>query len=455
MPLADPNTITIRRDDRQRRKPEGIDELAKSIELRGQIQEIVCAKEGDELVLIAGERRLLACRQLQKKVRYVLFKDLPPDERQLIELEENVQRLDLPWRDRISAIGKIHDIYRERDPSWTVEKTAEKIGLKARTLYDILIVFAQLNSPLVAQAQSAEQALSILQRASERRTASIVGEILAAGKAIFTKPTTSPASTPTTAPTAASSTTITASQPTAPPVAEPTPPPDPILNISFLDWIQSYSGPKFNLIHCDFPYGVGYEAFANSITQRGELFESTGDVYWTLVDSMCANLDRFVSYSAHVMFWFHMNFYEETKKRLAAAGLFVHNRPLIWMKTDNSGIVPGQGGQYPRWVYETALLCSRGKRPLIKASGDAYGAPVVANAIHPTIKPEPVLRHFFGMLVDETTDLFDPTCGSGGALRAAEDVGARSVLGLEINPEFVKIANSMTIRARAMRSVRR
>ena len=47
-----------------------------------------------------------------------------------------------------------------------------------------------------------------------------------------------------------------------------------------------------------------------------------------------------------------------------------------------------------------------------------------------------MLRHFFEMLVDETSSVFDPTCGSEDGLRAAESLGATRVLGLERDGGF-------------------
>jgi predicted RNA methylase len=67
-------------------------------------------------------------------------------------------------------------------------------------------------------------------------------------------------------------------------------------------------------------------------------------------------------------------------------------------------------------------------------------------------KPEPMLRHFFGMLVDENTVMLDPTCGSGSALRAAESVGAKYVLGIEANSEFAALARTALKQARALRA---
>jgi predicted RNA methylase len=55
------------------------------------------------------------------------------------------------------------------------------------------------------------------------------------------------------------------------------------------------------------------------------------------------------------------------------------------------------------------------------------------------------------MFVDEGTRLLDPTCGSGAALRAAEDLGAQMVLGLERDPEHASAAKSALRQFRALK----
>jgi len=59
---------------------------------------------------------------------------------------------------------------------------------------------------------------------------------------------------------------------------------------------------------------------------------------------------------------------------------------------------------------------------------------------HMSEKPAEMLRHFFRMIVSEHTMMLDPTCGSGSALRAAQSLMSRRVLGLEANPEFAALA---------------
>ena len=48
------------------------------------------------------------------------------------------------------------------------------------------------------------------------------------------------------------------------------------------------------------------------------------------------------------------------------------------------------------------------------------------------------------MIVDEYTNMLDPTCGSGSALRAAEALGASRMLGLEWNESFAADATKRT-----------
>ena len=51
-------------------------------------------------------------------------------------------------------------------------------------------------------------------------------------------------------------------------------------------------------------------------------------------------------------------------------------------------------------------------------------------------KPVAMLEHFMSMMVDDVSRVLDPTAGSANALKAATNLGAPTVLGLERDPEF-------------------
>ncbi len=473
--------ITIRRDERDRRNLGDLSSIQSSIKTIGQITPICVRRDGDEIVLVAGERRLQSCINLGIDVRVEFWEDLTPEKAKEIELEENLKREDLDWRDEVRSTAALHEIYCKQNEDWNVVKTADRLSISHPSIYIKLTVAKNLNNTLLKDAQGITHAYSLLQRAAERRSAQIVETIAEGAQAAFGAGASHNevrAEVSTTAlkleentaleqgETLGSKEAIPANLAGAgrgeafasmggsqnqPPAQALTASPPPILNLSFLDWVQSYSGPKFNLIHCDFPFGIKFTGGYGQ-EEDGVKYESKEEDYWELVDALCLNTEKIASYSSHLVFWFSMTFYTETVKRLRAAGWKVHDFPYIWYKSDGQGIIPGRN-EYMRRVYETALICSRGKRPLVKMIDNTYAAPRPANSIHPSMKPEPMLRHLFSGLVDATTDVLDPTCGSASALRAAEDVGARSILGLEINAEYHRGALSATLNARTMRKL--
>jgi len=145
-----------------------------------------------------------------------------------------------------------------------------------------------------------------------------------------------------------------------------------------------------------------------------------------------------------------MENYGETLELLRTR-FVVPSHPLIWLKSDNAGILPDPS-RGPRRIYETAFFGYRGDRKVVRAVSNAYAAPSVRDS-HMSEKSEPMLRYFFGMIVDQHTTMLDPTCGSGSALRAAESLDASRVLGLEIDPTFVDRARLKLRQARNLREL--
>jgi DNA modification methylase len=135
------------------------------------------------------------------------------------------------------------------------------------------------------------------------------------------------------------------------------------------------------------------------------------------------------------MFWFSMDYYQETFDRLTKMGWKVNRFPLIWMKDDNTGILP-DANRGPRRIYETAFFASRGDRKIVRAKSNAFSWAGKDKSIHMSEKPVPMLKHFMEMFVDEYSFVLDPTAGSANSLKAATVLGAGRVLGLERDEEF-------------------
>lgn len=447
-------SIVVERDFRQRREFETKD-LERSISNVGLLNPIIVDRE---LVLKAGERRLSACKalgHLDIAVRFI--EQLSPVEAQIIELEENLNRVDLEWQDQVAAVARIHKLYKELDADWTQAETGEHISLTQGTIAMYLRVNAEMVMDRVAKAGTVREAWGIIQRKDSREHGEALAELLEDTDAVLAGPVADgdlpfPAQEGSSWPASSHIIGADGSHTYTPP--KPPPQVDPIRVESFLDWAPGYKGRKFNLLHCDFPYGVNFAAGPQGKgLEPGEIYDDSPEVYWNLLETLCQNLDKIMSVSAHLMFWLSAEHSIVTKTRETFARLAptleFQKFPLIWVKSDNAGIA-SDARRNPRHTYEMCLLASRGRRQIVKIVSDAYSAPT-DKRLHISTKPEPVLKHFMGMLVDENTSLFDPTAGSGAALRAADELGAKTVLGLEIDEKCAEVANQAFRNARSLR----
>lgn len=465
-------SVVVSREARQRQGDLDTASLQESIKRNGLINPIVVTKEG---VLVAGERRLSACIALGwTQVPARTTDTLDPVDLQILELEENIKRKDLEWQDLVRGVGTIHDLYRSKDPDWTMTETAVECGITQPTVSMYLRVREELKDQRIAEAGTVREAYNITARRDQRKQGDSLAELLGepAGPAATSTPApdhkvevmlshdpAKPDSTPVPTFTKVNVKTgerqiITEAEAKKLEAApEPSGPFSGILNESFLSWAPAYTGLKFNLLHCDFPYGVNlFDGPQGRGAEPSAGYSDTEGVYDALIECLCANLDRVMTLSGHMMFWLSADYkiIGETiaKFNRLAPSLHFHKFPLIWHKTDNAGIAsdPTHG---PRHVYEACLLASRSRRQIVRVVGDTYGSGT-DKRLHPSTKPEPMLKHFLTMLVDENTSMLDPTCGSGASLRAAESLGARHTLGLEIDPDFAQAAQAELKRSRVL-----
>lgn len=462
----DPKLVLVPAD--RQRTAIDISELESSVLEKGFIHPIVVRRSEDNqtIILVAGGQRLTVAKKHNLIIPVRFLETLDELEAAEIEFEENNKRADLPWRDHVNACGNIHNMYRQRNgEKWPATETAKKLSINPGYFRQILAVHKDINNIRLAAAGNITQAIGIIERFSQRQTESIVGEIAAATSDMFAKVASGEANVDITK--APEALTIdqamsnitnsidlfdTSPNTATPATSEPKPSSNvtaitnnPILVANFIDWSSTYTGEKFNFIHVDFPYGV------NTRDSLTETYENNPKLYWQLFEALTSNLDKIMSYSAHMMFWFSYVHHDETKVKLRAANLHVIDMPLIWFKSDGRGAAPGLKGTQPRHVYEGAFLCARGQRPLVKQIGNGYACPNVTNPIHPTQKPEPMLRYFFEGLIDETTTMLDPTAGSGSAIKVAEALGVKRALGLELDESYAAAANGTIIRARTQR----
>lgn len=399
------------RPDRVRKKitEESILEKMESLSRLGQIHPLVVNRE---YLGVSGETRWTAALRLGWTHIDIQWSDtLDPRELLAIEIEENVKRTALDWKDECDGLLRLHTLYQELHEDWDQEKTAEAIGMDSSTVSNKLAVARELvgGNARVASADRYSVARGITQRQTERRKADDLSQLK-----------------------------VTLDEDEDDAVSLPVLPESPIVNANFLEWITTYTGQPFNFLHCDLPYGINADKFNQGAADAYGGYEDTPEKYWTLVDTILENREKLLGSSGHCIFWFSMQHYAETLARLSKYW-WVDAYPLIWHKSDNKGTLPDpQRG--PRRIYEVAFLCSQGDRKIIQSVSNVHSAPTTRLGEHMSEKNVGMLMHFMRMIVDENTRMLDPTCGSGSALRAAKKLGAASVLGLEMNEEFAAAA---------------
>lgn len=391
--------------ERQRKELGDLSELAASISRFGVLFPLI-VRDGN--ILVAGERRLRAAMLagvLEVPVRD--FSSLSAIEAEEIELEENIRRKDLTWQETSQAILRLHNIYKNSNPSWTIEGTAQKVGITASQLGNYLSLGEAVKEgdEKVTGIDKMSEAMTVIRRRRAVALEKLSNEILQIDDE--EKPEEQEIKTAKAY---------------------------PIICADFIEWASTYSGPKFDFIHCDFPYGVNLQN-SGQVSSAFDLYQDDPDVYWTLLRAFVENFDKFASKSAHVMFWFSMKFYEQTFDALSEI-LDVQQFPLVWVKSDQKGIVPDAMRQ-PRRIYETALIATRGDRSIRAVKNNAYHGPTEISRFHISAKPIDMLEYFFEMFIDEQTRMLDPTCGSGNAVYAAFRKGAAHYFGIEKNSEFV------------------
>jgi ParB family chromosome partitioning protein len=384
------SSITIHREDRQRRVLTDIDDLADSIARLGLINPITIDHNN---ILIAGERRLEACRRLGwTHITAQFFEDLSPTQRVLIELEENIKRKDISWQEHTAAIAKYHELRKAEEPAWDERKTAQAIGMSFQNVNKHIKVARELTSPLVKGAATFTTAVERAQTVARKRD-DLIHTIAPCDNTY-----------------------------------------SPIIVADFIKW-SAEPKEKFNFIHCDFPYGID----AHESGQNPSVYKDDAETYLRLFKALSVNLDNFCAPDAHIIFWFAASQYCNTWEMLKLlSGFKFDEAPLIWHKSDGKGIVPDPYRR-PRRVYEMAFFGWRGDAKINAVRDNVFSAPTERER-HPHEKSQQMLEHFFEMFVDEHTRLLDPTVGSGSSLRAGLATGAARVFGIDANEEFADVA---------------
>lgn len=151
-----------------------VEELAKDMRENGNITAITVRPTADDdraegfdtpYMLVAGGRRLHAMlRNGWEEAEVKLLADLPPLERLILELHENIFRKDMTWQEQVAIKAEIHRLRQSANPNHKQYDTARELKESpVNVSRDIMLAEALEAKPYLAQAGSKKAAVRMLE----------------------------------------------------------------------------------------------------------------------------------------------------------------------------------------------------------------------------------------------------------------------------------------------------
>ena len=415
------------REDRQRKEFKGIRELADSILEYGLIHAPVLAF--DEQTLIAGERRFRALQLLSEENKsffysgvqlpagvlpYTTLHDMSEEEQYTIELEENIQRTDLTWQERVNAMSNLRELMdRKAGTSLSTAEFARQVtgpGLRPDGLEFKAQVVQKLaphmHDPEVAAAKSQKEALNIV----KRKQGTLLMEELS--RRIADEGMTKPACQ------------------------------HQLVEASVFDTVGLLADGAFSVIITDPPYGIGMDAMkTQSGSDSGHVHTYKDDFTYAhdCVKLVAVEGFRVTTASAVCYMFCDIRFFPTWRSEFEMAGWRVWTQPIIWDKSPSGSLLGAANG--PRHCYEAILMAIKGGKGVNTVGSDVIKIPGPRDKFHPAEKPVELYSHLMRWSAVPGDRVLDFFCGSGPIFQAAGQYQCTAT-GFENNPEHIVTARA-------------
>lgn len=402
---------------------EYLDELSDSIDRTGLLHPIVVRTTDDQLVLVAGERRLRTIIQRAEKglglecgnikfppgeVPYLHLGELSDEKALEAELEENIRRVDLSWQERAAAEARLHEIRsrqaEERGESQTIRATAVEArggtestisGTIQQQVSQNLVLAKHLADPDVAGAKTPKEALKVLQRKAETQ------KRVDLAKAFDLEQAKTPTS------------------------------PHTLIRGDIRERLKELPDGHFQVLLTDPPYGIDADTFGDQ-SGTGHEYSDSHEYFGALINVLADEGYRVCAEQAHAYVFCDPRRFDEIKLVFELAGWSVWGTPLIWAK--NTGMLP-RPEHGPRRTYETILFASKGDKRTNLVRPDTLIHPSVRGLVHGAQKPVALYQDLLERSASPGDSILDPFAGSGTIFPAANRLKLRAT-GIELSDEY-------------------
>lgn len=415
-------------NERIRKEPGNIRELAESLAANGQIQPILL--DGSEL--IAGFRRTAACMWLASEdpprsiaglepgeILAIQRDNLDPFQRLLLEFDENFHRKDFAKAEEAIAISRIKAHLEELEgKSISVSELARVVKYSR----------GQVGMALkVAEAVHTEGRQDLLKNKSiagayrELQNSRKIEEMIERADAI-----------------------------------EKAAEEDGVALLDFqqhlhhgdaLAWIKKIPDASVHYVNFDPPWGIGIDSYDRN--NNYGTFDDSAEAGIAITKALIPELYRVMAEDSWMSLWFGIQYYQSLFELLASAGFTVNPVPHIWYKTNKHGS-QNDPKRTTMNAYEPIFEVRKGAPRMFKPSGiNVFPSdmPVKPERVHYAQKSLPLLKDFIERYSYSNMVVMDPTFGSGAFFIAAQQLG-RTFIGCEKDEANYKNAISWLRRTR-------
>lgn len=421
--------------DRQRQAfdAEALVELMSSIQTVGLLHPIIVRASEEGPVLVAGERRIRAIKDIfalggsykfegDLMVNAIGLKDpmeyniIPAIELgELTELEwseaefdENDKRENVTWQERASSTLRIQRLRILQSKARGIDlPTVADIALEVRGSSEgffqeatrrELIVANHFSDPEVASAKSLDEAFKNLKKKEEigkrAEHARVVGATFMAEM-------------------------------------------HRLHNADSCVWLPNAPDECYDVILTDPPYGMGADQFGDA--GGGNIphaYDDSANTLLAIINLALPHLYRVAKPQAHCYFFCDIDWFAEIRTRMEVAGWKVHRTPIIWHKP-NAFLQPWpEHGPYR--AHELILYAIKGNRPVNLRAADVITCSTEAGSTGPQ-KPVELIKELLKRSARPGDSVLDPFVGSGSIFPAAHALKVKAT-GVELDPATYVLA---------------
>jgi DNA modification methylase len=404
-----------------------IQELASSIADNGVIHPLVVrrSEETNEIILVAGERRLRAldivwgfgqevrCGEWiipEQHVPCLYLGEIDEISAFEIELEENIRRTDLDWKEKATAVSQLYELRRmqaERDGNSTptVATIAEEIsgtseGQHQENVRQDIILARNLDNPVVAKATSRKEAFKALKRDEESKRNEELGRTVG--------------------------TTFSAKDHT-------------LLQGDCLSLLKNLPSSSFDVILTDPPYGIDAQDYGDSGGKTGgsHRYDDSFERWAVLMEGLSVESFRLAKAQAHAYVFCDVDNFGMLRSMFSKAGWKCFRTPFIWVNpTAMRAPWPEQG---PQRKWQMILYCVKGNKPVTRLYSDVITYPSDPNLGHQAQKPVGLYSDLLRRSIRPGDAVLDPFCGTGTIYPACHEVKCKAT-GIELDEAAYGIA---------------